>query len=69
MVNAALQLKESSISQMARRCKQQQRTRGDVMVKNVIPKHLKKRKKSLVEIGCEVEEFEDGGGGSIQTFK
>ena len=34
-------------------------TRGDVMVKNVIPKHLEATTAKLVEIGCEVEEFDD----------
>ena len=34
-------------------------TRGDVTVKNVIPKHLEATIAKLVEIGCEVEEFDD----------
>ena len=34
-------------------------TRGDVMIKNVIPKHLEATTAKLVEIGCEVEEFDD----------
>lgn len=34
-------------------------TKGDVMVKNVIPKHLEATTAKLVEIGCEVEEFDD----------
>ena len=34
-------------------------TRGDVLVKNVIPKHLDAITAKLVEIGCEVEEFDD----------
>ena len=34
-------------------------TRGDVIVKNVIPKHLEATTAKLVEIGCEVEEFDD----------
>ena len=34
-------------------------TRGDVMVQNVIPKHLEATIAKLVEIGCEVEEFDD----------
>lgn len=34
-------------------------TRGDVMVKNVIPKHLEAISSKLKEIGCEVEEFDD----------
>lgn len=34
-------------------------TKGDVMVKNVIPKHLEAITAKLEEIGCEVEEFDD----------
>ena len=34
-------------------------TRGDVTVMNVIPKHLEATTAKLVEIGCEVEEFDD----------
>jgi UDP-N-acetylglucosamine 1-carboxyvinyltransferase len=34
-------------------------TRGDVTVTNVIPKHLEATIAKLVEIGCEVEEFDD----------
>ena len=34
-------------------------TKGDVMVKNVIPKHLEAITAKLMEIGCEVEEFDD----------
>ena len=34
-------------------------TGGDVTVKNVIPKHLEATTAKLVEIGCEVEEFDD----------
>ena len=34
-------------------------TRGDVLVKNVIPKHLEAMTAKLVEIGCDVEEFDD----------
>ena len=34
-------------------------TRGDVTVKNVIPKHLEAISAKLLEIGCEVEEFDD----------
>ena len=34
-------------------------TRGDVTVINVIPKHLEATIAKLVEIGCEVEEFDD----------
>lgn len=34
-------------------------TRGDVTVKNVIPKHLDSITAKLLEIGCEVEELDD----------
>ena len=34
-------------------------TRGDVIVKNVIPKHLEATSVKLMEIGCQVEEFDD----------
>lgn len=34
-------------------------TRGDVTVKNVIPKHLESITAKLLEIGCEVEELDD----------
>ena len=34
-------------------------TRGDITVMNVIPKHLEAAIAKLVEIGCEVEEFDD----------
>ena len=34
-------------------------TNGDVTVKNVIPKHLEATTAKLIEIGCEVEEFDD----------
>ena len=34
-------------------------TRGDVLIKNVIPKHLEAVSAKLVEIGAEVEEFDD----------
>ena len=34
-------------------------TRGDVTVKNVIPKHLESISAKLTEIGCDVEEAED----------
>lgn len=34
-------------------------TRGDVTVKNVIPKHLESISAKLIEIGCEVEESDD----------
>ena len=33
-------------------------TRGDVMVRNVIPKHLEATSSKLMEIGCQVEEFD-----------
>ncbi len=32
---------------------------GDVLVKNVIPKHLEATTAKLVEVGCRVEEFDD----------
>ena len=34
-------------------------TRGDITVKNVIPKHLESISAKLLEIGCEVEESDD----------
>ena len=34
-------------------------TKGDVMVKNVIPKHLESITAKLLEIGCEIEESDD----------
>lgn len=34
-------------------------TKGDVTIKNVIPKHLEAITAKLIEIGCEVEEFDD----------
>ncbi len=34
-------------------------TKGDVTVKNVIPKHLESISAKLIEIGCEVEESDD----------
>lgn len=34
-------------------------TKGDVTVKNVIPKHLESISAKLLEIGCEVTEFDD----------
>ena len=34
-------------------------TKGDITVKNVIPKHLEAVSAKLLEIGCEVEEFDD----------
>ncbi|MBQ6470336.1 MAG: UDP-N-acetylglucosamine 1-carboxyvinyltransferase [Lachnospiraceae bacterium] len=34
-------------------------TRGDIMIKGVIPKHLEATTAKLREIGCEIEEFDD----------
>ena len=34
-------------------------TKGDVTVKNVIPKHLEATTAKLLEVGCEVEELDD----------
>ena len=34
-------------------------TKGDITVKNVIPKHLEATTAKLLEIGCEVEEFDN----------
>ena len=34
-------------------------TRGDIMVRGVIPKHLEAITTKLYEIGCEIEEFDD----------
>ncbi len=34
-------------------------TKGDVLLKNVIPKHLEATTAKLKEIGCEVQEFDD----------
>ena len=34
-------------------------TKGDVLIKNVIPKHLESITAKLIEIGCEVQEFDD----------
>lgn len=34
-------------------------TRGDVMIRNVIPKHLESITSKLIEMGCEVDEFDD----------
>ena len=34
-------------------------TKGDMTVKNVIPKHLEATTAKLIEAGCEVEEFDD----------
>lgn len=34
-------------------------TKGDVLVKNVIPKHLEATSAKLIEAGCSIEEFDD----------
>lgn len=34
-------------------------TKGDILIKNVIPKHLESISAKLIEIGAEVEEFDD----------
>ena len=34
-------------------------TKGDIMIKNVIPKHLEATTAKLLEVGCQVEEFDD----------
>ena len=34
-------------------------TGGDILVKNVIPKHLESITAKLIEVGCRVEEFDD----------
>ncbi|MCR5268793.1 MAG: UDP-N-acetylglucosamine 1-carboxyvinyltransferase [Lachnospiraceae bacterium] len=34
-------------------------TKGDIMIRNVIPKHLESISAKLIEIGCQVEEFDD----------
>ena len=34
-------------------------TKGDIMIKNVIPKHLESISAKLIEIGCQIEEFDD----------
>ncbi len=34
-------------------------TGGDILVKNVIPKHLESISAKLIEIGCQVDEFDD----------
>ena len=34
-------------------------TKGDILIKNVIPKHLEATTAKLVEIGCQIEEFDD----------
>ena len=44
-------------------------TRGDIMVQNVIPKHLEATSAKLIELGCEVMEFLTGSSccGQAQT--
>ena len=34
-------------------------TKGDIMIRNIIPKHLESISAKLIEIGCEIEEFDD----------
>lgn len=34
-------------------------TRGDIIVKNIIPKHMEAISAKLIEMGCEVKEFDD----------
>ena len=34
-------------------------TKGDVLIRNVIPKHLESIGAKLIEMGCEIEEFDD----------
>lgn len=34
-------------------------TKGDVLIKNIIPKHMESISSKLLEIGCEIEEFDD----------
>ncbi len=34
-------------------------TKGDVLIKNVIPKHLESISAKLIEIGCQIQEFDD----------
>lgn len=34
-------------------------TKGDIMIKNIIPKHLESISAKLIEIGCQIEEFDD----------
>ena len=34
-------------------------TKGDILIKNVIPKHLEAMTAKLEEVGCDVEEFDD----------
>ncbi len=42
-------------------------TKGDVLIKNVIPKHLESISKKLVECGATVEEFDDAVRVSLDT--
>ncbi len=42
-------------------------TKGDVLIKNVIPKHLESISKKLVECGATVEEFDDAVRVSLNT--
>ena len=44
-------------------------TRGDVTVKNVIPKHLEAISAKLLEIGCEVVEFDDAVRGVGKPYQ
>lgn len=34
-------------------------TKGDILIRNVIPKHLESIGAKLIEMGCEIEEFDD----------
>ncbi len=34
-------------------------TKGDITIRNIIPKHLESISAKLIEIGCEIEEFDD----------
>ncbi|MCR5735865.1 MAG: UDP-N-acetylglucosamine 1-carboxyvinyltransferase [Lachnospiraceae bacterium] len=34
-------------------------TKGDIMIKNIIPKHLESISAKLIEMGCEIEEFDE----------
>ena len=42
-------------------------TRGDITVKNVIPKHLEAISAKLIEMGCEVVEFDEADPRSRKT--
>ena len=51
-------------------------TRGDITVRNLIPKHMEAISAKLIEMGCEVTEFDDairvvgkGRQRSRETFK